>query len=145
MYIFIIYLFVCLFTFLFLFKKIVKNKLKIPTPRLQFPDNTRNKPDLSQYLCICHFIWGKNRKKYRLSFTRVDELWDRQLMLFGLSKELNKEEKKRKQTQTNNRYIISLVVSSVFHENWQQRFINTSFAITNIFTNSWSVNLSLTL
>ena len=32
------------------------SKLKSPTPTLQFPDNTRNKADLTEYLCMCYFI-----------------------------------------------------------------------------------------
>ena len=34
--------------------------------KLQFPDNTRNKTDMTQLLCICHFICVKNTSYSRI-------------------------------------------------------------------------------
>ena len=36
------------FNIFIFFKKIELSKLKIPTPRLQFPDNTKNETDMTE-------------------------------------------------------------------------------------------------
>ena len=88
--------------FIFFSRKWGLSKLKIPTPRLQFPDNTRNKTDDSIFICVILFvcrialyelIFGKKKKKKKppkkpafcISFTKLGELWDEQLILSGLN------------------------------------------------------------